>query len=98
MEYINDLRCNQRMSELAGAQLHDVDIVTCWPFTHMLAAPEFGYVEKPLSLVCVNMGAEFGASGAERSSCEKIGWDRELALGRWYLFRQIAIFFHAITV
>ena len=55
MEYRDDLICNQRMALSAEKQLQECDIVTCWPFAHMLAAPEFGYVKKPLSVVSVNM-------------------------------------------
>lgn len=63
MEFRDDLICNQKMAEMAEEKLQGVDIVTCWPFTHMLSAPEFGYIKKPLSIVCVNMGAELGLPG-----------------------------------
>ncbi len=54
MEYRDDLICNQKMVEFAEKNLQECDILTCWPFTHMLAAPEFGYVKKPMSVVSVN--------------------------------------------
>jgi Dolichyl-phosphate-mannose-protein mannosyltransferase len=54
MEYRDDLICNQKMAEFAEKNLQECDILTCWPFTHKLAAPEFGYVKKPLSVVSIN--------------------------------------------
>ncbi len=54
MEFQNDLICNQKMAIEAEKNLKDFDVVTCWPFTHMLAAPEFGYLKTPLSVVSAN--------------------------------------------
>jgi hypothetical protein len=54
MEFQNDLVCNQKMAIEAEKNLKDFDVVTCWPFTHMLAAPEFGYLKTPLSVVSAN--------------------------------------------
>jgi hypothetical protein len=54
MEYRDDLICNQKMAKFAEEKLQECDVLTCWPFTHILADPSFGYVEKSLAVVSVN--------------------------------------------
>ncbi len=54
MEYRNDLICNREMAKFAEEKFQECDIITCWPFTHILAEPRFGYVQKPLAVVSVN--------------------------------------------
>lgn len=54
MEFKDDMILNQKMVAFAEDQLQECDIITCWPYTHMLAAPEFGYVKKPLSVYSIS--------------------------------------------
>jgi hypothetical protein len=54
LEYLDDMRLNISLAKRLETQYYDVTIVTSYPYAHMFALPEMGYVTRPLAAVTID--------------------------------------------